>query len=178
MNRLLLMACALLAGSAVWAAPGDLQDSVRARVAQGAQNCGLQIWSGRDARLPWAIRNRMVDDVIVRVFADGRFIPGILVDRKIRDSNDEEMALVYMNANGGHLLNLTRDYRWDDLSVWTREQGITAYSQTALSGNGPVTRFYIRPAGRGMLLVNERSFTEFVNVELADGFVDWFCRFN
>ena len=156
--------------------PGEMLDSTAQRIRTGVEACGLTYMSGQDPSLDYQIRARNVDFVIVTT-RNGYTNPGVLVDHSGNGYGyNNGVQLTYSRTNGGLIMNISRDYDFNDLAIDTAYQGRVAFSNTYFYGQNLQTRYYVRSPRGGQLETNLDSFTQFVNTQVADDFVARVCH--
>ena len=151
----------------VKADPGDLIQRVYGDIRFGHQSCGLAYISGNDRRLSYQIRQRRVDEVIVKEGRNGAINPGVLVDWR---SQEGELQLRYAQLNGSKLMGVERDFSHNDFAVDT-SRGRLMRTQTMFTPRGRNTTYWVRGQR-----VSKEAFEDFLQTEVVEGFIKYICR--
>lgn len=176
--RLLSVLATLVLPMSALATPGELQEQIRFTIkTQAQQTCDVSAISGDDVRLPHAIRQRGVNEVLAKVSTDGKSVRAlVLIDTDIDANPFESRAkfeMEYMTPNGGHIMKVSRGGSLDDLSIDTARGGRLAFTSSAQSGSGIRTRYYV--LNNGHQSVSREKFEQYLQESVIDAFVKYLC---
>jgi hypothetical protein len=177
-SSLLFVLAALSLPMSAIATPGELQEQIRFTIkTQAQQTCDVSAISGDDIRLPHAIRQRGVNEVIAKVSTDGKSVRAlVLIDTEIDGSLFEtrpKFEMEYMTPNGGHIMKVSRGGSLDDLSIDAARGGRLAFTNSAQSGSGIRTRYYV--LNNGHQSVAREAFEQYIQESVVDAFVKYIC---
>ena len=176
--RLLSVLAALALPVSAHATPGELQEQIRFTIkTQAQQTCDVSAISGDDVRLPHAIRMRGVNEVLAQISTDGKSVRAlVLIDTEVDADllgTRAKFEMDYMTPNGGHIMKVSRGGSLDDLSIDAARGGRLAFTNSAQSGSGIRTRYYV--LNNGHQSVTREAFEQYLQRSVIDAFVKYLC---